>query len=201
MSKGHRVFAAMWDKASSHEDAHTRDLRRQAASGLAGRVLEVGVGTGANWPFLPDGISYTGTEPDPHMRRRAAAHAGAVAGAAQLDDAHAEALPYDDGSFDAVLATFVLCSVDDQSKAIREIARVLRPGGALHFIEHVRPPGLKGRMLDVVTPLWARVAGNCHPNRMTGNAIVAAGLIMESQETTALHGLPHLHGVARKPAS
>ncbi len=195
------MFAAVWDKASSREDAHTRELRRRAAVGLQGRVLEVGFGTGANWHYLPPGIDYTGTEPDPHMRRRAAAHTGGVIEAEQLADAPAEALPYAGNTFDSVLATFVLCSVSDQPQAISEIARVLRPGGSFHFLEHVRPTGPKGRILDVATPLWARVAGNCHPNRTTRDAIAGAGFVLESEERAELHGLPHILGVARKPVS
>ena len=200
MSTGHRVFAAMWDKASAREDVHTSDLRRQAATGLEGRVLEIGFGTGANWRYLPAGIQYTGTEPDPHMRRRAGHNAHTLGGEAHLDGARAEALPYADGAFDAALVTFVLCSVDDQPKALAEAFRVLRPGGALHYVEHVRAAGVKGRLLDVVTPLWARLFGNCHPNRKTAQAIGTAGFVVESEEQTALHGLPHICGVARKPA-
>lgn len=199
VAKGHRMFAAMWDCASRREDVHTRDLRRHATSGLTGRVLEVGAGTGANWRHLPDGIDYTGVEPDANMRRRAMAHAEADGSAFALSDGSAEALPYADGSFDSVLCTFVLCSVDDQAKGLAEVLRVLKPGGTFHYAEHVRPAGFKGSLLGAVTPLWARVFGNCHPNRRTGAAIAAAGFEMESEGAAQLHGLPHIYGVARKP--
>ena len=118
-----------------------------------------------------------------------------------MDDARAEALPYVVTAFDSVLATFVLCSVDDQTQALAEILRVLRPGGALHYAEHVRPTGVRGRILDGLTPLWSRMFGNCHPNRRTGAAIIAAGFVVDSEAHGSLHGLPHICGVARKPAN
>ncbi|MBN9494378.1 class I SAM-dependent methyltransferase [bacterium] len=199
MARGHRMFAALWDSASRREDAHMRDVRRQVVGGVRGNVLEVGAGTGANWEFLPPGVSYTGVEPDPHMRRRAAANAQARGGGFVLGEARAEALAFDDASFDSILATFVLCSVDDQPAALAEIFRVLRPGGEFHYVEHVRPDGMKGRVFDLLTPAWRLFAANCHPNRQTAQAIERAGFTTDGMRRTVLHGLPNIYGVAVRP--
>jgi ubiquinone/menaquinone biosynthesis C-methylase UbiE len=166
---------------------------------VRGRVLEVGVGTGTNRAYLPAGIDYVGIEPDPHMRRRAVQHArDSSRGRFELVAAAAEAMPFADGTFDSVFLTVVLCSVDEQSQALTEIARALRPGGRLHYLEHVRPEGFRGRVMDIVTPAWSYFAGGCHPNRRTGDAIRAAGFVIESERQVRHAGLPALVGIARK---
>ena len=154
-------------------------MRRTVAGGGRGRVLELGVGVGANWQFLPAGIAYSGIEPDPHMLRRAQRHAAESRLDVDLHLAAAEALPFADDTFDTVFTTLTLCSVEDLTGALAEVRRVLRPDGTFRFWEHVRPEGrVKARLADAITPAWKRIFAGCHPNRATVEAIQAAGFTM-----------------------
>jgi ubiquinone/menaquinone biosynthesis C-methylase UbiE len=92
-----------------------------------------------------------------------------------LRQAPAERLPFDDASFDYVVSTLVLCTVDDVPASLAEIRRVLRPGGELRFLEHVRSKGFIGKTQDVVQPVWAQFSGGCHGNRRTEQALRDAG--------------------------
>ncbi|MEO6397353.1 MAG: class I SAM-dependent methyltransferase [Tepidiformaceae bacterium] len=197
--KGHATFAAVWDWATKHEAKAERQLRGAAASKVKGRVLELGVGVGANWSYLPADIEYFGIEPDPHMLERARKRAVSLAREFALEPARAEHLPFDRGTFDTVLVTLTLCSVQDPTKALSEAYRVLTPGGLLVFVEHVRPEGqLSGRLADAITPAWRRVAGGCNPNRRTGLTIVAAGLEIQEMTRQRVNGLPMIAGTALK---
>jgi ubiquinone/menaquinone biosynthesis C-methylase UbiE len=198
--KGHRTFAAFWDWAVRHESRRERELRSAAAGSVSGRVLELGVGVGANWAFLPPDIEYTAIDPDPHMLERARKRAEEKGEARDLRQAAAEDLPFPDGSFDAVLVTLTLCSVDDPARALAEAWRVLKPGGRLVFFEHVRPGGrVAGRLTDLITPAWRRIGGGCHPNRRTEASIADAGFQIERIQRQRLNGLPMIAGTARKP--
>lgn len=198
--KGHATFAAFWDWATKHEAKAERRLRREAARKVAGRVLEFGAGVGANWPYLSSDIDYVGIEPDPYMLGRARKRAASLGREFTLERARAEELPFDNESFDTVLVTFTLCSVQDPARALSEAYRVLKPGGALVFVEHVRPSGqLGGRVADAITPAWSRIAAGCHPNRGTGTTIAAAGLEIQEMTRQRVHGLPVIAGTALKP--
>ena len=200
--KGHAAFAAVWDWATKHEAKAERRLRREAAGKVAGRVLELGAGVGANWPYLPGDIDYVGIEPDPHMLERARKRAVSLGREFALEPVRAEQLPFDGETFDTVLVTLTLCSVQDPTKALSEAYRVLKPGGALVFVEHVRPEGqLSGRLADAITPAWRRVAGGCHPNRRTGLTIAAAGLEIQEMTRQRVNGLPMIAGTALKPVA
>jgi ubiquinone/menaquinone biosynthesis C-methylase UbiE len=199
---GHRIFAALWDFASRHESAAQRQLRQETAGRVHGRVLEIGVGVGANWRYLPAGIEYTGIEPDPFMLARARSHAASSGREMTLQQARAEELPFDDETFDTVLVTLTLCSVDDPSRALAEARRVLKPGGSLVFLEHVRPAGrFTGRLADGVTPLWRRAFAGCHPNRLTEKEIVGARFELDAIKRQRCDGLPMVSGAARKPTT
>ncbi|NKX53054.1 class I SAM-dependent methyltransferase [Arthrobacter sp. E918] len=165
---------------------------RRAAllSGLSGNVVDVGAGTGANLPHFPAACTVTAVEPDPNMRRRlaaklAAASSGAAA-RATVAAGSAEALPVDDAAADAVVFTLVLCTVPDQAAALAEARRVLKPGGSLLFLEHVRGTGRHARIQDAVQPLWSFAAQGCHPNRDTVAALRAAGFSVEVDEEFTL---------------
>jgi ubiquinone/menaquinone biosynthesis C-methylase UbiE len=145
--------------------------REYLTAGLSGRVLDLGAGTGAMFPYFasrPD-IELCAVEPDPAMRRQARSKAADLDLTVDIADARAEALPYDDDSFDAVVASFVFCTIPDPGAALGELARVLRPGGEFRFLEHVRADGVAGRLHDLFAPAWHTVAGGCHLNRETGD--------------------------------
>lgn len=151
--------------------------REELLGGLAGRVCEVGAGNGLNFThYPPEVIEVIAVEPDPLLRGHAERTAAVATVPIQVLDGTAERLPLEDGSCDAVVASLVLCSVPDQPVALAELRRVLRPGGELRFYEHVRSvhPAY-GRLEDLVAPVWAKIAGGCHPNRSTESAIVGAG--------------------------
>lgn len=193
---GHRRFAAAWDWLARHESARERRLRARLAGQAAGRILEIGYGVGSNWPHLPADVSYVGIEPDPFMRERAERHRPPDR---QLDlrDCDAQALDFPDASFDTVLATLVFCTIPDQQKALREVRRVLAPGGRLLFWEHVNAGSRLGRaVLNAITPLWKRVGGGCHPNRDTLQAIREAGFSVQELKVTKIGPLPAIVGVA-----
>lgn len=197
---GHRFFAATWDWLTRHEGAEERNLRRQVVSGSSGRVLELGFGVGTNWEHLPAGIEYVGIDPDGYMLERAEKHATEAGRQMTLELARAEELPFESESFDTVLVTLTFCTVTDQKRALAEALRVLRPGGEIRFLEHVRPEGrARGRLMDGITPIWRPVGGGCHPNRRTLDAIRSSGFDVVELQETKLKGLPIVMGTAVKP--
>src|SRR5271170_1566587 len=139
-----RFFAAIYDPFMRRtEQACLIDWRRDLLSTLSGRVLELGAGTGANVPFYPPAVrSLVLAEPDPHMLARLRARAPVDA---ELLSASCDGVPVPDASVDAVVATLLLCSVPDPSRALAEIRRVLRPGGTFVFLEHVAATGAPSR--------------------------------------------------------
>src|SRR5215831_17269809 len=146
-----RIFARIYEPSLwLGEVMGMRRRRDTLLRGAAGRVVEIGAGTGLNLTHYPEGLTeLVLTEPEPAMRAKLAHRAR---GRAEVVDAPAERLPLPDGSVDTVVATLVLCTVDEPEHALREIKRVLRPGGQLLFIEHVRASstflaGLQDRML------------------------------------------------------
>jgi ubiquinone/menaquinone biosynthesis C-methylase UbiE len=167
------------------EKAGLGPLRSGLVAGAGGRVLEVGAGTGANLPFYGRRVeSLTLTEAEPPMLRRLEKRVRQHGRPAIVLRAPAEDLPFEDDSFDVAVSTLVLCGVSDQPRALRELHRVLRPGGALLFIEHVRSdePRL-ARKQDRFNGLNRFVAG-CECNRPTLNTIKAAGFeVVEVHQT------------------
>jgi ubiquinone/menaquinone biosynthesis C-methylase UbiE len=199
-----RLFAAIYDPFMRRTEAACLVAwRRELLSSLSGRVLEVGAGTGANVPLYPGAVaSLVLAEPDPHMlgrlRPRAPAHA-------ELFAASVEELPLPDASFDAVVATLLLCSVPEPSRALAEIRRVLRPGGVFVFLEHVAAPDGSPRLAwqHRIEPLWKRIAGNCHLTRPTGDTLRAAGFVVEQETRESMRKAmpwfrPSIRGIARR---
>jgi ubiquinone/menaquinone biosynthesis C-methylase UbiE len=166
-------------------------MRQSLLAGASGRVLEIGAGTGANlglYSSTIDGLVLT--EPEPPMLRRLQEAARERAPSAQVLQAPAEDLPFDDDSFDTVVSTLVLCGVRDQARALREARRVLRPGGRLLFLEHVRSddPSLAHRQ-DRIN--WLnRLVAQCDCNRGTLAAIEGAGFTVTQLEKTELPKAP-----------
>jgi ubiquinone/menaquinone biosynthesis C-methylase UbiE len=205
--EGHRLFAALYDRANAALERKWMGERREALlSAVRGEVLEIGGGTGANLPYYRDVERLTISEPDPFMRGKLWPKLGAASISAEISDAGAESLPFPDDAFDAVISTLVLCTVPDQRAALREVRRVLRPGGRLLFIEHVRGEGRAARWQDRVTPLWRRMFAGCHPNRDTVASIEAAGFRLDALQRflppVPLSALtPHVQGAATPRSS
>src|SRR5215210_3378008 len=139
MANASRFTAALYDPFFWVAERAGMAARRRALVAQAhGRVLEIGAGTGLNLRHYPDGLDLVLTEPDDAMAERLRARVAALGRRAAVVPAGAEALPFADDSFDTIVSTLVLCTVPDQPAALREVARVLRPGGRLLFAEHVR---------------------------------------------------------------
>lgn len=201
MAKGHRGFAAVWSRQTAHESATFLGLRERVASGAKGRVLEVGVGVGSNWRFLPPEIDYVGIDPDEFMLQRARERASAEARHLTLEPYDVQSLPYEDESFDSVITTLTFCSVPDAQKGLAEMRRVLKPGGELRFWEHVRSDNrLYAQVQSMAKPLTRVMAGGCEHNRDTLSAIRGAGFDVGSVERTRAMGMPMICGVATKSA-
>ena len=166
------------------EIAGMRRRRSALLSDARGRVVEIGAGTGLNIAHYPDGIDeLVLTEPEPAMRRRLARRLQRHARAARIVDAPAERLPLTDASVDTVVSTLVLCTVDDPERALREIARVLRPDGQLLFIEHVRASSrFLAACQDYLFQPWRSFAGGCHCNRPTVELMRACGFAVAADD-------------------
>jgi len=192
MSLRSRLFALTYDRQLAKvERAGLSALRQELLAGASGRVLEVGGGTGANLAFYGPGVeSLTVTEPEPPMLRRLERRVREQAPQTKLLQAAAEDLPFEDDTFDTAVSTLVLCGVDDQPRALGELRRVLRPGGRLIFIEHVRSdePGL-ARWQDRLNGL-NRFVACCDCNRRTLDSINAAGFEVTKVEHTSLKKVP-----------
>ena len=187
-----RFFAMTYDRQIAKVDkAGLRGFRGGLLAGAAGRVLEIGGGTGNNLPFYGPAVeSLTITEPEIPMLRRLERKAREQAPAARVLRAPAEDLPFEDDCFDVAVSTLVLCGVDDQPRALRELRRVLRPGGRLLFIEHVRSgdPG-QARSQDRMNGLNRFVVG-CDCNRPTLDSIQEAGFTVTRVEHTTMPKVP-----------
>jgi SAM-dependent methyltransferase len=200
-SSGHPIFAALYDLIQRPaEKKFLGPHRASLLGGVLGRVLDVGSGTGVNFAYYPEGAEVVGVEPDPHMLRRARARAERLGRRVELRPDGAERLPFPDASFDVAVATLVLCTVPDLDCALGEIRRVLRPGGELRFLEHVRAATPRwARVQDLLTPVWRRVAAGCHPNRDTAAAIERGGFRMRELGRHAFGpypARPFIRGVA-----
>ena len=177
MSVRHRLFAATYDALSASVERRELAPRRALLlSGLTGTVVDVGAGTGANLRHFRHAERVILVEPDRYMRARLSARLGESSVPVEISDADAEHLPLPDGAADAVVFTLVLCSVPDQRLALLEARRVLKPGGTLAVLEHVRGQDRAARWQDRLDGLWGRcVAPGCHLNRNTVASIREAG--------------------------
>jgi len=198
-----RFFAALLPTLSQGHAHVSEPWRRRLLGDLAGTVLEIGPGTGVNLAYLPDGVYWIGLEPNPyfHPHLRRALSLRGLSGDVLLGQA--EAIPLPEGSVEAVVATLVLCSVEDPRRALAEILRVLKPGGRFVFLEHVAAPRGSGPRWaqDLLCPLWAFLGDGCHPNRETLALIREAGFARVEAASFALPlplVAPHVAGVAWK---
>jgi ubiquinone/menaquinone biosynthesis C-methylase UbiE len=176
-----RLFALTYDRAmASTEQAGLGETRSRLLAEAGGDVLEVGAGTGHNLAHYGGAVvTLTLTEPDPSMLRRLERAVARAGGPATVVGAPAEDLPFEDESFDTIVSTLVLCGVEDQRRAVREMHRVLRPGGRLLFVEHVRSRDeTLARRQDRMNWLNRLTAG-CDCNRPTLETLVQNGFVVE----------------------
>src|SRR3954462_9766551 len=157
------MFAAMYDRMlAGTEKAGLADMRKDLLSRAQGDVLEIGAGTGVNLDYYGPAQRLVLTEPEEPMVRRLRSHAQGKSGGAEVVQAPAESLPFPDDTFDTAVATLALCTVGDADRAIGELRRVLRPGGQLLFLEHVRSDDPKlAKWQDRLLPLWKRFGHGC----------------------------------------
>ena len=174
----HPRFARMYERISAESERRGgAQHRERVLAELSGRVIEVGAGNGLNFRPSPHTVTEViAVEPEDRLRALADKAAESAAVPIRVTNGHAEALPAEDGSCDAAVASLVLCSVPNLAGTLAELRRVLRPGGDLRFYEHVRSANpWTGRVQDVITPVWSRAAGGCRLNRDTASALQATG--------------------------
>lgn len=175
----HPLFARFFDRLSAVMEKELAAPRDELVAALSGRVLELGAGNGINFRHYPGSVDeVVAVEPEPYMRSKAEQAASTAPVRVSVRAGVADPLEFEDASFDAAVASLVLCSVPDQPGALAELHRVLKPGGQLRFLEHVRSVGERKarvqRTLDR-SGLWPRLAGGCHCCRDTLTAVTEAG--------------------------
>ncbi len=199
-TEGHPWFAATYNwLLSIPEQLLLGQIRRYIAGEVMGQVLEIGVGTGANFRYYANGVEQVvAIEPDPYMLQKAAEEAARLGRDVEFCRCPAEALPFADRSFDTIVITLVLCTVVDQAAAFAEMKRVLKPGGTVRFLEHVRSAGAWGAWVqDLLTPTWRRLGAGCHLNRPTAENMQAAGFEIVEMQRKQVPLLPLIFGVTR----
>ena len=202
----HPLFARLFDRLSPLMEREAGEHRDELLAGLTGRVVEIGAGNGQNFGHYPPTVEeVVALEPEDYLRAKAQQAAGGAAVRVIVRDGVADPLPLDTNEFDAAVASLVLCTVPDAGRALAELRRVLRPGGELRFLEHVRSESRrKARIQERLddSGLWPRFGGGCHCARNTVEAIAAADLTVERVRTFNLgpgwtHTNPHVLGLAR----
>jgi ubiquinone/menaquinone biosynthesis C-methylase UbiE len=180
-------------------------LRQRAAAGLDSEVLEVGFGSGRNVPYYPSSVERVrAVDPATIGRKLAAERVARSTVPVEYVGFDGEDLPIDDASVDHVLTTWTLCTIRDVERALAEVHRVLRPGGALHFVEHGQAPDPRvARWQDRLNPLQRRFVGGCHLNRRIDQLIRGAGLDITRLDNQYLKGpkpFGYLYvGIATRP--
>lgn len=208
-----RIFADEMEKGMVQYEANIGSLKQElfGAIGSSDVILEVGIGTGPNLRFYPKGSKVIAVDPNPYMRQYAADKALENGINLTLKEGVCENLPIEDNSCDFAISTLTLCTVKSPSVAVKEILRVLKPGGSLIFIEHVYAPQsrpLTRLAQDILNPLQVTFANDCHLNRDTAKTLLAAGFSnVNYREFDAHFGMiqdifnvvrPHIAGIATK---
>ena len=200
----HPVFARVWSRISRKVGSDKQ--RSKLLAGLRGRVLEVGAGDGRNFAHYPPEVSEVlAVEPEPYLRRIASDAARGAPVRVTVVDGTAELLPHEDGVFDSVVSSLVLCSVIDQEMVLAELHRVLTPGGELRFYEHVIAERSLGKAVQAGldgSGVWPHLGAGCHLARDTVGAIAAAGFRVEQirrlTSGPGTLGIPFVLGTARR---
>ncbi len=202
----HPLFARFFDRLSRGIEKDVGPYRDELLDGIPGRVVEIGAGNGMNFTHYPASVTEViAIEPEPYLREKATRAAELVATNVTVQAGTADRLELPDESMDAAVCSLVLCSVADPATALVEIRRVLKPGGELRFLEHVRSPGAgKARLQATLdATVWPRMAGGCHAARDTVGAIRGAGFTVEGVKSFNVgpawtHTNPHVVGRARR---
>lgn len=196
-----RVAAWLLGRSNPAYDTMVHYRKRALFGDLEGTVVELGPGAGANLPYLSRATRWIGVEPNPYLHGPLRATAAQLGRPIEIVDATAERLPFADRSVDAVMSSLVLCSVDDVEATLREVRRVLRPGGRFAFLEHVAAPrGTRQRVVQrLARPLWRALGDGCHPDRELSRPLAATGfasLTLDRFDLPLAVIGPHLMGVA-----
>lgn len=196
--RSHGWFASFYDRLSRREEQHgIADRRRELVAGLRGTVLELGAGNGLNLKYYDDTARVIALEPDVYMRRLLRAEQNKSGVRVDVVAGDGARLPFRDGAFDGVVVSLVLCSIPRPEVALREVQRVLRAGGEMRFMEHVRPGGAGGVLFDVIQPVWSFFAGGCRPNRRTERLLSEEGFELARIDRERVTMVPHIFGAAR----
>jgi ubiquinone/menaquinone biosynthesis C-methylase UbiE len=208
--RGHPIFARFFDRLSRLMECDLGVHRDRLLAGLSGRVLEVGCGNGVSFGHYPTTVEeVVAVEPEPYMREKAQQAAREAPVPVRVVDGVASRLPFESSTFDAAVTSLVLCSVPELDAALAELRRVLKDGGELRFMEHVRADRpAKARIQELLdrTGLWPLLGGGCHCSRRTAAAITAAGFRVLELQTLAFGpswwiSNPHVRGLAQAPAA
>jgi ubiquinone/menaquinone biosynthesis C-methylase UbiE len=207
----HPLFARCLAWSAAMSDRKGADVhRRRLLAGLTGRVVEVGAGSGIHFRHYPASVSeVVAVEPEPTLRAMAEEAARAAPVPVRVVAGVAEALPLADGSVDAGVSAAVLCSVGDPAAVLAELARVIRPGGELRFLEHVASRRPRGALLQRAlyrSGVWSRMMGGCQTARHTGEAIARSRFVVEELDHFSFRPTPldvpvapKILGRARRP--
>jgi len=188
---GKYVFAGMYDRFLARVERHgLSDKRKEMLAPAYGRTVELGTGTGLNLPHYPEAVTeLVLTEPYPHMVAKLATKVRDHPKRVQLTVAGAEQLPFEDASFDTVVAAMIMCTVRDPDVVLAEIERILKPGGQYLFLEHVRNPDPKiARKQDIVQLGWYWFGNECHCNRPTTETLRGSSLVIEDLKQDKMPG-------------
>lgn len=188
---------------SSSQASTIQKIRMETISPLRGTVLEIGAGNGENFPYLAKSVSLIALEPDDRRCRMLAERAKSQGIATTVIQGKCESIPVPDNSVDAVISTFALCSVDDPELAISEIVRVLRPGCAVHCMEHIAAPKhtLIHSLQSLLAPSSRRFNHGCNPLADTHRLFIKAGFTQDNLTLREFSGIPMLSGSAIPPLS
>ena len=196
------LFATWYDLLNSGVEGRVVPYRKLTAGNAWGDVLEIGGGTGANLPYYPESANITFIEPDTHMVRKLRRNIVRHKRSAAIVQQGGESLPFTDASFDTVVTTLVLCMVSDADAVVREARRVLRPGGAFLFYEHVVSPRRRGRWWQHrLNPAWKCLTTGCNLDRDLTASIQNAGFTSVELEAFDLSlrlpvTIPNIVGIA-----